>query len=65
MVELTDEVRELRQRIAALEQEVQESRALNRRVAELVDVVAELLLPATYPDEQRLNEALSRLAGSR
>jgi hypothetical protein len=35
----------LRARIRALEVEVQESRQLNRRVAELSDVVAELLIP--------------------
>lgn len=65
MAELSDDVRELRTRIATLEQEVYENRALNRRLAELIDVVAELLLPATYPDEQRLNEALGRIADSR
>lgn len=65
MAELTSEISELRERLATLEQEVYEHRALNRRLAELIDVVAELLLPATYPDEQRLTEALSRLADSR
>lgn len=65
MAEMTDEMRELTQRVSTLEQEVYESRGLNRRLAELIEVVAELLLPATFPDEQRLNEALSRLADSR
>jgi hypothetical protein len=65
MADVTDELAELRKRVVALEQEVQENRSLSRRLAELIDVVAELLLPATYPDEQRLNETLSRLAGSR
>ena len=65
MAELTSEISALRERVATLEQEVYENRALNRRLAELIDVVAELLLPASYPDEQRLREALSRLADSR
>jgi hypothetical protein len=65
MAEMTSEMAELRERLATLEQEVYENRALNRRLAELIDVVAELLLPATYPDEQRLTEALRRLADSR
>ena len=35
----------LRARVRVLELEVQESRQLNRRIAELSDVVTELLLP--------------------
>lgn len=64
MAEVTDELVELRRRMAELEQEVYESRGLNRRLAELIDVVAELLLPATLPDEERLRAALERLGGS-
>ena len=60
-----DELAQLRRRITDLEREVQENRGLNRRLAELIDVVAELLIPATYPDEKRLNEVLTRLADSR
>jgi cell shape-determining protein MreC len=65
MAEMTSEISDLRERVRTLEQEVHENRALNRRLAELIDVVAELLLPATYPDEQRLSEALRRIADSR
>lgn len=65
MADMTDELQELRKRLASLEQEVYESRGLNRRLAELIDVVAELLLPATFPDEQRLRQALSRLGQPR
>ncbi|MFM6850518.1 MAG: DUF6752 domain-containing protein, partial [Terrabacter sp.] len=36
---------DLERRVAALEEAVQENRALNVRLAELTDVVSELLLP--------------------
>lgn len=45
-------------RLRALEAEVQENRALNRRIAELTDVVTELLLPAAQRDEARIAEVL-------
>lgn len=43
---------ELRRRVAELEAEVQECRAVNLRVAELTDLVTELLVPlaAAHPD---------------
>ncbi|MFN8193624.1 MAG: DUF6752 domain-containing protein [Nocardioidaceae bacterium] len=53
----------LRRRVKALEAEVQESRALNRRLADVVDVVTELLVPAMDRDDGRVTEALSRLRG--
>jgi len=37
-----------------LEQEVQEQRVLNRRLAELADIVQELLIPAVHRDDARL-----------
>ena len=46
-------------RLAALEAEVQENRQLHRRVAELTDVVAELLLPVVDRDEERMTELLA------
>ncbi|WP_134767255.1 DUF6752 domain-containing protein [Nocardioides sp. 1609] len=49
----------LRARITALEAEVQENRQLNRRIAELTDVVAELLLPVADRDDDRVREALA------
>jgi hypothetical protein len=51
----------LRRRVAALERELQEQRALQRRVAELTDVVAELLVPAVDRDDARVKAALERL----
>lgn len=51
----------LARRVAALEAEMQENRALQRRVAELTDVVAELLVPAVDRDDARVKAALDRL----
>jgi hypothetical protein len=47
------------QRIQALEAEVQENRRLNRRIAELTDVVAELLVPIADRDEDKVRELLA------
>jgi hypothetical protein len=48
----------LARRVEELEAEVQECRQLNLRLAELTDVVAELLLPAADRDEARIAEVL-------
>lgn len=47
-------------RLRALEDEVQEQRQLNRRIAELTDVVAELLVPLADRDEARVAEVLEK-----
>jgi hypothetical protein len=47
-------------RIRELENAVEENRRLNRRVAELLDVVTELLLPLADRDEERVREVLAR-----
>lgn len=47
-------------RIDELEAEVQECRRLNRRLAELTDVVQELLLPVAERDEAGVREQLDR-----
>ena len=52
----------LRQRVEALEVEVQECRQLNLRLAELTDVVQELLLPVAQRDEQRVTEVMEKYA---
>lgn len=57
-------VDELLTRIAELEVEVQESRQLNVRVAELVDLVQELLLPVASQDPTRIEEALAKFERS-
>ncbi len=48
----------VRTRLVALEEEVQENRQLNRRIAELTDVVTELLIPVEARDEDRVREVL-------
>jgi hypothetical protein len=50
----------LPQRLRDLEAAVDENRQLNRRIAELTDIVAELLVPATQRDEARLTELIQR-----
>ena len=52
----------LRERVAVLEDEVQECRQLNLRLAELTDVVQELLLPVAQRDEERVAELLEKYA---
>ncbi|MBD3945795.1 DUF6752 domain-containing protein [Nocardioides ganghwensis] len=54
---------DLEKRVAALEAAVQENRALNVRLAELTDVVTELLLPVAARDEERLEELLGKYRG--
>ncbi|MGH3349395.1 MAG: DUF6752 domain-containing protein [Nocardioides sp.] len=49
----------LARRIEALEAEVQEQRQLNRRVAELTDVVAELLIPLQDADKEKAEKILA------
>jgi hypothetical protein len=50
----------LRERVARLEAEVDELQQLNLRVAELTDVVQELLLPLARQDPDRAAELLER-----
>ena len=46
-------------RVAALEEEMQEARRLNRRLAELMDVVEELLVPLSQQDRERVEAYLA------
>jgi hypothetical protein len=57
-----EELAALRTRVAGLEQEIQECRRLNRRLAEVVDVVEQLLVPAADRDDARLRRALDSYA---
>jgi hypothetical protein len=54
------EFEQLRNRVAVLEDEVQECRQLNLRLAELTDVVGELLLPVAQRDDARVAEVMER-----
>jgi hypothetical protein len=53
--------RRLEARVAALEEAVEESRRLNQRLADVIDVVTEVLVPAADRDDERLAEALANL----
>jgi hypothetical protein len=57
--ELRDEIHALRERVEVLEREVQESRVLNQRLAELTDVVSEVLVPAADRDDEKLAKLLA------
>ena len=59
IVGVDDEIRQLHERVAVLEREVQEARQLNQRMAELTDVVAEVLVPAGDRDDKVLAEKLA------
>ena len=55
-------VARLNNRITELEAEMQENRQLHVRVAELTDVVQELLLPLSQRDNERIEAVLTRYA---
>jgi hypothetical protein len=57
-------VDELFARISELEAEVQENRNLNVRVAELVDLVSELMVPVASQDRERIEAALAKFERS-
>lgn len=46
-------------RVEALEEDMQETRRLNRRLAELMDVVEELLVPLSQQDRERVEAYLA------
>jgi hypothetical protein len=50
----------LRERLTELEEEIQECRQVNLRLAELCDVMMELLLPVADRDEAEVEAILSR-----
>ena len=56
----TRTVEELRARVATLEEEVRECRRQQLRLAELTDVVQELLLPLSQRDQDKVEELLER-----
>ena len=59
MKQAQKDIEALRRRMTVVEQELQEARQLNKRLAEIVDVVAEVLLPAEQRDEERLRAILA------
>lgn len=65
--ELKAELQRTEHRVDALEDEIQEARSeiqearrMNRRLAEVTDVVEETLLPAANRDDERVKDALQR-----
>jgi hypothetical protein len=52
--------RTLRVRVQRLEQELEADRQLHRRIAELSDVVAELLIPIQDRDDKKVSEVLAQ-----
>jgi hypothetical protein len=52
--------RSLRGRVLRLEKELEADRQLHRKIAELSDVVAELLVPLQDRDEARVSEVLAQ-----
>ena len=57
-------VDELFTRMNELEDAVEENRNLNLRVAELVDLVQELLLPVASQDRDKIEAALAKFQSS-
>lgn len=61
LTSLEQQVGELERRVDTLTEGLEESRRLNERLSDVLDVVAELLVPAVNRDDERLQEALGRL----
>jgi len=55
---------ELERRVAELEAEVQECRSVNLRVAELTDLVTQLLVPLAAGDQAKVRELVERYHAS-
>lgn len=61
---LRSDVRRLEQRVADLEADLAEMRRHSLRLAELVDVVQELLVPMANRDEAAVQQAIERFQES-
>ena len=55
---------DLEQRVTDIEEVITELRRHHLRVAELVDVVQELLIPMASQDQQRIQEAIAKFGKS-
>lgn len=58
-------VAELEAKVAELQDAVEESRRLNERLSDVLDVITELLVPAVDRDDALLTEALAALQAGR
>jgi hypothetical protein len=54
-------IEQLQRDVAQLQSAVEESRRLNERLSDVLDVVVELLVPAVDRDDERLASALEKL----
>jgi hypothetical protein len=54
-------VEQLQRDVAQLQSAVEESRRLNERLSDVLDVVVELLVPAVDRNDERLESALKKL----
>ena len=54
-------IEQLQRDVALLQSAVEESRRLNERLSDVLDVVVELLVPAVDRDDERLEAALKKL----
>jgi len=61
---LRSDVQRLEQKVADLEADLAEMRRHNLRLAELADVVAELLVPLANRDEAAVQQAIERFQES-
>ena len=61
MLNAASSVEQLRRDVDQLQIAVEESRRLNERLSDVLDVVVELLVPAVDRDEERLAESLKKL----
>ena len=55
------ELADLRRQVRQLEEDVAESRRLNERLSDVLDVLVELLVPAIDRDDERLAATLQKL----
>ena len=55
------EVARLRQEVDQLQEAIEEYRRLNERLSDVLDIVAEILVPAVDRDEERLRELLAKV----
>ena len=60
-----DRIAQLEAQVAELQDSVEENRRLNERLSDVLDVVTELLVPATERDDARVVESLETLQNGR
>jgi hypothetical protein len=59
------EIAEAPERITRLEDEIRDCRELNRRLADITDLAAELLIPVCDRDDDRLRRMMMRARAAR